>query len=294
MPDIRNDLAALNVRRNPYTVPSLANPIKVATTVVTTFPVTWGTSTVQSGRSLGAAVTAEAFATNALAATLVEILDRQVIDDRILAQYNGLAGAQVIAATRGLLGVQKGLEQLFAEQVLDGGATVGAASTDWLKDIRDAAFTIRDRVAGQVQLACGYSLYVSLIADTDIVAAMAAAPSFLLGSTVPEGVRNIRQDLLAAALGVDKVVVGGTDVWDAVSITNDTCVAVMPVPNGAMTAQEEAVGIMHVQQTVDNASGVFSVSTYYSEDLRSQVVDTVTHALVDVVNTDLISIVKLS
>lgn len=292
--EIRPDLASLNVRRNPYTVPWLANPVKVATTQAYYFPQIYGKGTIQSGRSLSAAPTAEDFATNATSATLAEIIDRQTIDDRILAQYGGLAGAQVAMATRSHLGVQKGLEQLFAEQVLDGGATVPSASTNYISDLKNAAFTLGDYCNARIGLVCGQSLYLTLINDSGIVAEMAKQPAFVAASTDPNSVRMVRRQLLAAAIGVDEVIVGGTDVWDASSITNDTCVAVMALPSPGMTCQEEIQALSYIQQVVGGEGNFFGASSHYSDDKKANVVDVWTNALVDVVNADLIQLVKLS
>ena len=294
MADNRADLAGLQVRRNPYTVPWLANPIKVSTTVAYIFPQKYGAGTIQSGRSLSAAPTAEDFADNSLAVTLTEKIDRQTIDDRILAQYGGLAGAQVAMATRAHLIVQKNLEQLFAEQVLDGGATVPSASTNWLSDLKNAAFTVSDYCNARMGLVCGQSLYLQLIADSGIVAEMAKQPTLLTSNGNPEGVRLARRQLLAAAIGVDEIIVGGTDVWDAASITNDTCVAVMALPSAGMTCQEEVQALAYVQQVVGPDSNYFSATSHYSDDKKANVVDVWTNALVDVVNAELIQLVKLS
>lgn len=294
MADIRNDLANLNVRRNPYTVPWLANPIKIATTVGYIFPQKYGKATTQTGRALNGSITAEAFADNSAAVTLAEMIDRQVIDPRIIEQYGGLAGAEVAMATRGLLGVQKSLEQLFAEQVLDGGATVPSASTNWIKDLKDAAFTLGDYVNGRIGLVLGQSLYLQLVDDAGVKAEMAKQPTVIAASSEPNQLRMVRRQLLAAAIGVDEVIVGGTDVWDAASITNDTCVAVMALPSAGMTCQEEVQALAYVQQIVESDNGLFSVTAHHSDDLKAQVVDTTSHALVDVVNADLIQLVKLS
>ena len=291
----RPDLAALQVRRNPYTVPWLANPVKVTTTAAYYFPQKYATGTIQSGRNLSAAPTAEDFATNATTAALTEVLDRQTIDDRILAQYGGLAGAQVAMATRSHLAVQKALEQLFAEQVLDGGATVPqSASTNYIKDLKDAAFAVGDVCNARLGLVCGQSLYLTLINDSGIVAEMAKQPAFVAVSTEPNSVRMVRRQLLAAALGVDEVIVGGTDVWDAASITNDTCVAVMALPSPGMNCQEEIQALSYIQQVVGGEGSYFGASSHYSDDKKANVVDVWTNALVDVINADLISLVKLS
>jgi hypothetical protein len=291
----RPDLAALSVRRNPYTVPWLANPVKVTTTQAYYFPQKYASSTIQSGRNLSAAPTAEDFATNATSATLAEIIDRQTIDDRILAQYGGLAGAQVAMATRSHLSVQKGLEQLIAEQVLDGGATVPqSVSTNWVNSLKDASFTLGDIVNARIGLVCGQSLYLQLIADSGIVAEMAKQPAFVAASTEPNSVRMVRRQLLAAAIGVDEVIVGGTDVWDAASITNDTCVAVMALPSPGMSCQEEIQALSYIQQVVGGEGNYFGASSHYSDDKKANVVDVWTNALVDVINADLIQLVKLS
>lgn len=293
--ELRPDLAGLQVRRNPYTVPFLANPVKVATTQAYYFPQIYGAGTIQSGRSLSAAPTAEDFATNATSATLVEKIDRQTIDDRILAQYGGLAGAQVQMATRAHLIVQKNLEQLFAEQVLDGGATVPSASTNWLSDLKNAAFTVADYCNARIGLVCGQSLYLQLVADSGIVGEMAKQPTVVVNNNGdPNSIRNLRRQLLAAAVGVDDVIVGGTDVWDAASITNDTCVAVMALPSGGMTCQEEIQALSYIQQVVGGEGAFFGASSHYSDDKKANVVDVWTNALVDVVNADLIQLVKLS
>jgi hypothetical protein len=294
MAEQRQDLATLQVRRNPYTVPWLANPIKIATTSGFIFPQKYASGTIESGRNLGTAPTSENFADNALSVSLVEKIDRQNIDDRILAQYGGLAGAQVAMAKRALLVVQKKLEQLFAEQVLDGGATVPAASTNIISDLKNAAFTVGDYCNNRIGLVCGQSLYLSLINDSGIVAEMAKQPAFVAASTEPNSVRMVRRQLLAAAIGVDEVIVGGTDVWDDTSITNDTCVAVMALPSPGMDCQEEIQALAYVQQTVGGNGDYFNASTHYSDDKKGNVVDVWTNALVDVVNADLIQLVKLS
>ena len=294
MADQRPDLAALKVRRNPYTVPFLANPIQVVTTDAYIFPQKYASGTIQSGRSLSAAPTAEDFASNSLAQSLTEKIDRQTIDDRILRQYGGLAAAQAAMATRSLLIVQKQLEQLFAEQVLDGGATVPAASTNWLDSIKEAAWQVGDYVNGKIGLVLGRSLYLQLIRDSGIVAEMTKQPSVITNSADPMGVVSMRRQLLAAALDVDEVIVGGTDVWDAASITNDTCVAVMALPSPGMTCQEEIQALSYVQQVVGEDGNYFQASTHYSDDKKANVVDVWTNAVVDVVNADLIQLVKLS
>jgi hypothetical protein len=290
----RPDLAAIQVRRNPFTVPMLVNPIRFNTTVGYIFPQIYGTGTIQSGRNLSAAPTAEDFATNATAVTLVEKIDRQTIDDRILAQYGGLAGAQAAMARRAHLCVDKAIEQLVAEEVLDGGATVPAASTNYVKSLKEAAFAVSDLCNTRIGLVCGHSLYLTLINDSGIIGEMAKQPTVIVSNGEPNSVRSLRRQLLAAAIGVDEVIVGGTDVWDAVSITNDTCVAVMALPTGGLTANDEIQAIAYAEQIVGGESGIKGASAYYSDDKKANVVDVYANVYCDLVNADLIQLVKLS
>lgn len=294
MADLRNDLINMQVRRNPFLVPLLVNPIKVSTISGSISPIPYGTATIQTNRSLGAAVTAEALASNMQTFALQEQLDRQLIDDRIIAQYGGLEGAQRVAASRGMMTVYKKLEALLAAQVFDGGATVpNSASANYLSDLRAAAEALRDISNGQLALVVSFSQWQVLVNDAGIKDAISHAPTVTIGSLPAEAIRDARQNLLAAAIGVDMVLRGGNDVWFT-GITAQTCAAVVQLPNGSMTAEEEAQPISYVQQVVENESGILSVTTHQSDDLKANVVDTRAFADFDVENADLIQLVKLS
>lgn len=293
MADLRNDLINMQVRRNPFLVPLLVNPIKVSTISGSIAPIPYGTATIQTNRTLGAAVTAEALANNMQTYALQEQLDRQLIDDRIVAQYGGLDGAQRVAASRGMMAVYKKLEALLAAQVFDGGATVPSTSTNYLSDLRSAAEALRDISNGQLALVVSFSQWQVLVNDAGIKDAISHAPTVTIGQLPAEAIRDARQNLLAAAIGVDMVLRGGNDVWYT-GITAQTCAAVIQLPNGTMTAEEEAQPISYVQQVVENESGLLSVTTHQSDDLKANVVDTRAFADFDVENADLIQLVKLS
>jgi hypothetical protein len=294
MADIRNDLISATAVRNPYLVASLVNPIQVKTITGSYFPVDYDTTTVQTNRSLAAAVTAEALGDNAKTFALQEQLDRILIDDRLLGQYGGLPGAQKVAASRGQMTVFKQIESLLAVQVMDGGltASVSTPSTNWLADLRAAAQALRDICNTRIALVTSFTNWASLVGDSGVKAAMQEQPTVIVQPNA-EGIRDIRRTLMAAAIGVDEVMIGSNDAWNT-AVTAKTSVAVLALPNGAMTCEEEAQPISYIQQVVENESGIINITTHKSDDLKADVVDVRSFALFDVINAELGRLVQLS
>ena len=294
MADIRNDLISATAVRNPYLVSQLVKPISVQTITGSYFPVLYGTSTVQTNRSLAAAPTAEALGDNAQTFSLQEQMDRIVIDDRLKGQYGGLAGAQKVAAARGQMAVFRKIESLLAAQVLDGGltASVSNPSTNWLNDLRVAAQALRDICNARIGLVTSFTNWASLVNDSGIKGAMSEEPSVIVQPNA-EGIRDVRRTLMASVIGVDEVFIGSNDAWYT-PVTAKTSVAVVALPNGANTPEMEVQPLSFVHQVVENETGIINVTTHYSDDLKGDVVDVRGFALFDVINADLGRLVKLS
>ena len=294
MADIRNDLISATAVRNPYLVSSLVKPLKVNTITGSYFPIPYDTSTVQTNRSLGAAPTAEALGDNAATFALQEQLERIVIDDRLKGQYGGLPGAEKVAASRGQMSVFKKIESLLAVQVMDGGltASVSTPSTDWIADLRAAAQAIRDIANCRIGLVTSFYNWSRLVNESGIKAAMAEQPSVIVQPNA-EGIRDVRRTLMAAAIGVDDVMIGSNDAWYT-AVTAKTSVAVIALPNGENTCELEAQPISYIQQVVDNESGIINCTTFQSDELKGNVVDVRAFALFDVINAALGRLVQLS
>lgn len=294
MADIRNDLISATAVRNPYLVSQLVNPIQVKTITGSYFPVDYDTTSIQTNRSLGAAVTAEALGDNAQTFALQEQLDRILIDDRLIAQYGGLAGAQKVAASRGQMTVFKKIEALLAVQVMDGGltASVSNPSTDWIGDLRKAAQAVRDVCNTRIALVTSFTNWALLVNDAGIKGAMGDQPSVIVQPNA-EGIRDVRRTLMASAVGVDEVLIGSNDAWvDA--CTAKTTVAVLALPNGSNTCEMETQPISYIQQVVENETGIINITTHQSDDLKANVVDVRAFALFDVINAELGRLVKLT
>lgn len=294
MSDIRNDLLSSTAVRYPYLVPFLTNPIKVMTITGSYFPVDYDTSTVQTNRGLAGAVTAEALATNVQTFALQEQLDRILIDDRLLGQYGGLNGAQKVAASRAQMTLWKKLEILLAIQVMDGGltATINNPSTDYLTDLRVAAQKVREVCNTRIGLVTSFSNWGLLVNDAGIKDAIAGQPAVIVQPNA-EGIRDIRRTLMAAAIGVDEVFIGSNDAWTT-GVTDTKEVAVMALPNGSNTCEMEAQPISHLQQVVENESGILTITSHQSDDLKANVIDARAFALFDVINAELGYLVKLT
>jgi len=294
MADIRNDLISATAVRNPYIVSGLVNPIKVNSITGSIFPVPYDTTAVQTNRSIAGAVTAEALGDNAVTFSLQEQLDRILIDDRLIAQYGGLAGAEKVAASRGQMTVFRKIESLLALQVLDGGltASVDDPSTNWLQDLRNAVQALRDICNTRIGLVTSFYNWSKVVQDSGIKAAMEEQPTVIVQPNA-EGIRDVRRILLAAAVGVDEVMIGSNDAWYT-PVTAKTSVAVIALPNGANTCEMEAQPISYVQQVVENESGIINITTHKSDDLKADVVDVRAFAEFDVENEELGRLVKLA
>jgi hypothetical protein len=68
----------------------------------------------------------------------------------------------------------------------------------------------------------------------------------------------------------------------------------MALPSPGMSCQEEIQALSYIQQVVGGEGNYFGASSHYSDDKKANVVDVWTNALVDVINADLIQLVKLS
>lgn len=247
----------------------------------------------QTGRSAGTAPNQETLSDQKTTFNLEddEFIKRIEVPDDDIAGLGGLNPAQQKAARKGKRSVGNAIEDLTASNVLDNASVsyndIGSSIID---AVTEGMGTVMDYEGdGPVALVISFKLFHLIKRYTEIKDAMAytGVPTSTL-----RDVRGVRPNQVAAALGVDEVILGNNTQWYSQSATYQDRAAVVKLPEPSMEPDED----VQVGRTLwfsptglmPQTGQLYEVHAWYSEDEISEMVDVRAYAEQKVFNDELI------
>lgn len=255
-------------------------------------------SAAQTGRTAGAAPTAQTITDNKSSFNLEndEFIDRVKVPQEDIAGMGGLLQAQMNAANIGKRNVAEAVEDLTVANVLNNGISPEADILGSLIEaVETAKASVMDKTAnGKIVLVCSSVVFGIIKRYSAIIERMKFTG--VLASGIND-VRGISQEQLAAALNLDGVLVGPKSSWyDESSVYQDrAAVMVLPDPNVEPIVEAQAGRTIWFSPDGIAPAGdqtLFSVESFYSDDLRSEVVDVQAFAEQKLLNPELIYVLK--
>lgn len=253
----------------PTLMPPLMRPVKSGTIYYQDYV---ADGTVQTDRTLATAPSATSLTSSSTTWTMAEKIMRYKADQSEIEQLGGLAAAQAKGARLGKRVVAGALETLVASATLGSGATSRNILNSLINAVNVAKEAILDYGAdGKVALFGGRKTVDRVKRYAEIIARMQ-----FTGVLVRDirDVRSISDDQLAAALDVDMVLAGPTGYWGS---SYDEKLGLIVLPNPAVDPDEEVQfgrTMMMPVPAEGNPGNYFKVETFFSDDLKSEVVDT--------------------
>jgi len=247
----------------------------------------------QTGRTAGTAPTTNLVADAQTTYNLEndEFIDREEIPDGDIAGLGGLDAAQQTAARIGKRSVMNAVEDLTVANVLgNGSVTYTDIGSSFVAACQLGYDVLKDYDGnGEIALAISSRLFSLVKRYEEVV------DRFKFTGVLPapsRDVRNISQDQLAAALGVDRVIVGNNTQWYTQSATYQDRAALIKLPNPGMEPKE----IVQVGRTawfsptgaMPTGEELFEVHSWYSKEQLSEMVDVRAYAEQHVLNVELI------
>lgn len=267
---LRPDLAAL-----PYGAPEFVGSLLMpriersvdAGTVYYQDYVADGSATTT--RTLGEAPTATLITKSSTTFAMGEKISRKKIDRKDIEMLGGLDKAQQKAARLGKREVMTAVEAL---QIAATFGNSGIAKYNILASLKraveDAIALIADKADGKIVLFGAKSMIQRAKRLTEIKDRMV----FTGVPTGPDAdVRSISDNILAGLLGVDMVVAGRSS-WLAGG-TYDGYLGVMVLPDATFDPDETIQFGRTFVKNVAGGSDIFEVETFYSDELKAEVVD---------------------
>jgi hypothetical protein len=249
-------------------MPALARQVKAGTVYFMDYD---AGGSVQTDRTLATAPTANSMTSSSTTWTMAEKIYRAKIDQSEIEQLGGLDSAQMKAARVGKRAVMGAIETLVVT------ATMGSAATKYnilnsaLKYIGIAKETVLDYAEGRVALFGQRRTIERLKRYTEIATRMT------FSGVIPRDMRDVRSisdEQLAAAVGVDVVLGGPAASWGG---TYDEYLGVIVLPDPNIdpdeTYQFGRTMVLPVPAE-GNVANIFKVESFFSDDLKSEVVDT--------------------
>ena len=222
-------------------------------------------SSAQTGRTAGAAPTAETLAASSDTYSCAEVIDRvQIPDDDTYLQAGNLLRAQQRAARVGMRNVYRAKEAAAVALLLNRATFAGQDILDSLMQAIDDGIKSIDRVPGRVGLACGWTTFRRMtryeeVTDTFLRTGPPTEPT-------ARRVRNVDPATLATVLGVDEIMVGDDDHWTAGSAF------LFKIVDAGVDPVEE-VQLGRTVQFWPAEASPFMVESFYSDNLKTEVVD---------------------
>lgn len=266
---LRPDLAAL-----PYGAPEFVGSLLMpriersvdAGTVYYQDYVADGSATTT--RTLGEAPTATLLTKSSTTFAMGEKISRKKIDRKDIEMLGGLDKAQQKMARLGKREVMTAVEAL---QIAATFGNSGIAKYNILaslsRAVEDAIALIADKADGKIVLFGAKSMIQRAKRLTEISARMAYTGI----RSADLDVRSISDNILAGILGVDMVVAGRAS-WLAGG-TYDGYLGVMVLPDATFDPDETIQFGRTFVKNVAGGSDIFEVETFYSDDLKAEVVD---------------------
>ncbi|HCE46174.1 MAG TPA: hypothetical protein DET40_21730 [Lentisphaeria bacterium] len=222
-----------------------------------------------SGRTLGEAPTATLITKSSTTFSMVEKISRKKIDSRDINMLGGLDRAQQKAARLGKREVASAIEALvIAATFGNSGIAKYNILASLLSAVDDAVAQVSDKADGKIVLFGAKSMIQRAKRLAEVKARM-------IHTGVPVGserdVRSISDNILAGVLGVDAVIAGRSS-WLGSGNAYDGYLGVMVIPDATFDPDET---IQFGRTFVKNAgSDIFVVESFYSDDLKAEIVDT--------------------
>jgi len=269
----RPDLAAVEVQQvTPYLAPRLLPALNRHQKVGNQYIVTVDADVAaQTGRTLGAAPTATTLASASDTFSCAEAIKRVLIPDDEVALMGDLNRAQQKAARIGKRSILRAKEDA-AEALITAGA---GATVDILGSIRqalDVGIDAVQRVPGRLTLSCGWTTFRRLGRYTEVTDQLANTGVAILNSmqltkSPDSGVRNVAAGILAEVLGLEEILVGDDDHWQA----GTAWLCKLPDPG---TEPDEVPQIGRTIQYLPDGEQEFLAESYFDDNLISEAVDT--------------------
>jgi hypothetical protein len=274
MATLRPDLAALPFKSPGFVAETLLPPVLKNVKAGTLFyQDIVADQAAQTNRTLASAPTAYAIASASTTYTLAEKIHRAKVDASEIEQLGGLAAAQAKAARRGKRSVMKAVEDLVVAATF-GDATIQHRDilSSFLNAVALAKEVIQDNADGRVALFGARRVVDRLKRYSEITGKMIYTG--MLPAERAKDVRNITDDILAGVIGVDVVLAGPTTEWLGGGSAYDGYLGLAILPDPNVEQDEEVQFGRTFCMNVDGAGGLFEVTSFYSDDLISEVVDT--------------------
>ena len=271
--------------------PAMAKAVKAGTYY---YQDVYSETLVQTDRTLASAPTAVAIASSSSTWSMAELIKRYKSDASEIEQLGGLDAAQAKGARAGKRLVMGRIEDLAITAIFGAAATYSNANimANFLAALDTAKETVQDYADGRLAIFGAKRVIQRLKRYDEVVARMQFT------GVLPSSIRDVRSvsDMqLAAALGVDVVLAGPTTPWLGTSSVYDGWLGVCVLPDATTDADEEIqlgrTFVMPVPSS-ENPGNIFTVETYYSDDLKSEVVDTTAWTSLEVMNKEACYILK--
>lgn len=255
-------------------------------------------SAAQTGRTAGAAPTAETINDQKSSFNLEndEFIDRVKVPEEDITGLGGLLPAQMKAARVGKRNVSASVEALTVANVLNNGTS---PEVDILSSLIAAVEVAKDTVSdyganGQIVMVCSTTIFGVIKRYDEIIDRMKYTG--VLASGIND-VRGISAAQLAAALNLDGVLVGPRSAWYSASTTYQDRAAIMVLPDQTTDPDEEIQAGRTVWFSPDGMpptgpETLFTVESYHSDDLKSEIVDVQAYAEQHLLNPELIYVLK--
>jgi hypothetical protein len=267
----RPDLEALPYKAPPYLatilMPYINLPGKAGTIYYKDIQ---SDQSAQTGRSAANAPTTTTLTSSSAAISCAEAVYRVNFADDEVNVMGGLANAQAAGSRVVKRSVGANVEALVAAHVLNGSSVpVWDIQESLIKYVALAYETLQDYAEGPIALVGARRMINRVKRYSEVIARMAYT------GVIPRDirdVRNISDEQLAAALGVDRVLAGPTAQWYTASATYQDRLAVMVLPNSdAGPLEELQFGRTYIYPIDDQGNNIM-VETYRDDNLIAEVV----------------------
>jgi len=293
----RPDLEALPYKNpgflTPYIMPSFSRDVKAGTF---NFDDILADGSAQTDRTLATAATAYAIASASSTFSMAEKIHRAKMDESEIEQLGGLDKAQAKAARKGKRTVMTAVETLTIAATFGDEANINSMDilTSFLAALDIAKEAISDYSDGKI-VVFGARKTVNILKRINEIVERMKFTGVLLGAN--RDVRSISDEQLAAAIDVDMVLAGPSTAsaagWFGASSAYAGWLGVMVLPDGNVDPDEEVqFGRMFEMPVGDDGGNIFKCESYYSDDLKSEVVDTVAWVSAEVMNKECCFILK--
>lgn len=246
----------------------------------------------QTDRTLAEAPTATSIASASTTYALAgdEKIYRAKIDESEIEQIGGLDRAQQKAARRGKRATMKAVEDAVVAAIFGGS---GYSSRDILSSFLNALSiakeTVGDYADGKIAVFGARRTVDRLKRYSEITGKMVYTG--IIQQDAAKDVRNISDDLLAGAIGVDVVLAGPSTEWLGSGSAYDGYLGVCVLPDAAVEPDEE-IQFGRIPMLDLGGGNPMRVESFFSDDLKSEVVDTTLWAEIKELNKECCYILK--